>query len=53
MTFGKGTWAACRKHVQIDIGSVHKWCEGNAFKEDHAHGIRPLVTAPELLSRIN
>jgi hypothetical protein len=40
---------ACAK---IDIHSLDKWCEGNVFKEDHAHGIRQLVTAPELLSRI-
>lgn len=47
------TWSVRPSCAKIDIASLHKWCEGNVFKEDHAHGIRQLVTAPELLSQID
>lgn len=46
------TWAVrplCRK---LDIGSLHAWCESNVFKEDYGHGVRQLVTTPELLAVI-
>lgn len=46
------TWSvrpACQK---VHIGTLSKWCEGNVFKENHAHGVRQLVTAPELLAKI-
>ena len=46
------TWSVGPQCARIDINSLEKWCEGNVFKEDHAHGVRPLVTAPELLSKI-
>jgi hypothetical protein len=46
------TWSVRPTCARINIASLHKWCEGNAFKEDHAHGVRQLVTAPELLGRI-
>ena len=36
----------------LDINSVGKWCEGNVFNEDHAHGVRNLVMNPKLLSPI-
>lgn len=40
--------------AKLDIGSLHKWAsDGNVFKEDHSHGVRQLVTAPELLSPID
>jgi hypothetical protein len=32
---------------------MSKWCEGNAFKEDHAHGVRKLMTDVRLLAPIN
>ena len=35
--------------IQIDS---EKWSESNEFGEDHAHGVRKLVTAPKLLSNI-
>ncbi len=28
------------------------WCKGSVFEEDHAHGVRKLVTNPKLLSYI-
>jgi hypothetical protein len=46
------TWSVRPKVAKVDIGSVGNWCEGNAFEEDHAHGVRNLVTNPELLSPI-
>jgi len=39
--------------TKVDIGSLHKWAkEGNVFNESKSHGVRALVTAPELLSPI-
>lgn len=46
------TWSVRPKVAKVNIDSVGKWCEGNVFKEDHAHGVRNLVTNPELLSKI-
>ncbi len=46
------TWSVRPACAKISIDSLGKWCEGNVFKEDHAHGIRQLVTAPALLGRI-
>jgi hypothetical protein len=39
--------------AKLDINSLHKWAEeGNVFNESKSHGVRQLVTAPELLSPI-
>jgi hypothetical protein len=38
--------------MKVDIASLHCWAAHNAFQEHHAHGVRGLVTAPELLSQI-
>jgi len=46
------TWSVRPNCARVNISSLHHWCEGNVFKEDHAHGVRQLVTAPALLSRI-
>lgn len=46
------TWSVRPSCMKVDIGSLNKWCGGNVFEEDHAHGVRQLVTAPELLSKI-
>jgi Delta carbonic anhydrase len=46
------TWSVRPACAKISIDSLGKWCDGNAFKEDHAHGVRQLVTAPALLDRI-
>lgn len=46
------TWNVRPACAKIDINSLNKWCEKNVFEEDHAHGVRALVTAPELLSKI-
>ena len=47
------TWSVRPSCARVDISSLHKWAEqGNVFKEKKSHGVRQLVTAPELLSPI-
>ena len=46
------TWSVRPHCAKVDINSLGKWCEGNVFNEDHAHGVRKLVTNPDLLSEI-
>jgi len=46
------TWAVRPQCARLDINSLGEWCKGNVFKEDHAHGVRKLVTNPKLLSNI-
>jgi hypothetical protein len=46
------TWSVRPKCAKLDINSLGEWCEKNVFKEDHAHGVRKLVTNPKLLSII-
>lgn len=46
------TWSVRPHVIKVNIESVGEWCKGNVFKEDHAHGVRNLVTNPELLSKI-
>jgi Delta carbonic anhydrase len=49
----KVTWSVRPQCTKLDISSLHKWAEdGNVFNETHSHGVRQLVTAPELLSPI-
>lgn len=47
------SWSVRPKVAVVDINSVGEWCNDNVFKEDHAHGVRNLVTNPKLLSAIN
>jgi len=46
------TWSVRPMCAKLDINSIAKWCESNEFEEDHAHGVRKLVTEPALLSEI-
>jgi len=46
------TWSVRPKVAKLDLNSLAKWCESNEFAEDHAHGVRKLVTSPKLLSEI-
>ena len=46
------SWSVRPQCAKVDINSLAKWCQGNVFKEDHAHGVRKLVVNPKLLSRI-
>jgi hypothetical protein len=48
----QATWSVRPQCAKLDINSIGKWCENNAFEEDHAHGVRKLVTNPDLLSEI-
>lgn len=46
------TWSVRPQCAKVDINSVGKWCESNDFDERKAHGVRALVTHPDLLSTI-
>ncbi len=47
------TWSVRPNCAKIDVNSLYKWAkDGNVFKESHSHGVRQLVTAPELLAPI-
>jgi len=46
------SWSVRPQCTKLDINSVAKWCKNNVFNEDHAHGVRELVTDPRLLSEI-
>ncbi len=49
----KVTWSVRPQCARVDISSLHKWAaEGNVFNETKSHGVRQLVTAPELISPI-
>ena len=48
------TWNVRPQCAKLDINSLHRWAErGNVFNETGSHGVRQLVTAPELLSPID
>jgi len=46
------SWSVYPKVLKVNAESIGKWCAGNDFKEDHAHGVRNLIRDPELLSNI-
>lgn len=47
------TWSVRPQCQKIDVASLDAWAEsGNVFNETKSHGVRQLVTAPELLSEI-
>lgn len=48
----QGTWSVRPECSKLDINSLSEWCKGNVFEEDHAHGVRKVVTTPALLSEI-
>ena len=48
------TWSVRPQCQKLDIASLDAWGKsGNVFKEKKSHGVRQLVTAPELLAEIN
>lgn len=49
----KVNWSVRPSCAKVHIGSLEKFCANNVFNEDHAHGVRRLVTNPKLLSPIN
>ena len=46
------SWSVRPKVARVNVETVGKWCQGNVFDEDHAHGVRNIVKNPELLSEI-
>ncbi len=46
------TWSVRPKVLKVNAATVGQWCKGNAFKEDHAHGVRNLVVDEKLLSKM-
>lgn len=46
------SWSVRPRVAKVNIASVGKWCKGNIYQEDHAHGVRNLVKNPKLLSQI-
>lgn len=49
----KVTWNVRPMCKKVSAQSLHAWAEsGNVFNETKSHGVRQLVTAPELLSPI-
>lgn len=44
------SWSVRPKVAKVNIESVSNWCKGNTFNEDHAHGVRNLITNLDLLS---
>ena len=47
------TWNVSQACSPLKISSVGDWCaKENVFKEDHAHGVRPLVKDAKLLSAV-
>jgi hypothetical protein len=46
------SWSVRPKIAKVNIDSVGDWCKGNIYNEDHAHGVRNLVTNPDLISKI-
>ncbi|NCN41115.1 cadmium carbonic anhydrase [bacterium] len=46
------TWNVREQCATLDINTLNQWCKKNVFEEDHAHGVRKLVTNPALLDAI-
>lgn len=46
------SWSVRPKVKKVDIATVGQWCGANQFDETQAHGVRNLVTNPNLLSEI-
>ncbi len=47
------SWSVRPRVAKLSIASVDAWLKGNTFDEDHAHGVRNLVTNPDLISTID
>ena len=46
------SWSVRPEIKKITIGSLDRWLSGNRFEETAAHGVRNLVTNPDLISNI-
>ena len=47
------TWSVRPRVIKLDVESVGDWLADNPFEENHAHGVRNLVTDLDLLSAID
>lgn len=47
------TWDVKKTCDTLDIDDFSKWCGNNEYKDNHAHGVRELVTSEALLSNIS
>ncbi|MEE3078977.1 MAG: delta-class carbonic anhydrase [Bdellovibrionota bacterium] len=48
----QATWSVQPSCEKLDIKTVHQWCKNNRFNEKEAHGVRQIVTSPQLLDQI-
>ncbi len=46
------TWDVKTTCATLDIDSFAQWCSNNKYNDNHAHGVRELVTPEKLLSKI-
>jgi len=46
------SWSVRPQVAKVNISTVGTWFSDNIFNEDHAHGVRNLVTNVDLLSKI-
>jgi len=46
------SWSVRPRVMKVSAESIGQWCKGNAFKEDHGHGVRNLVVNEKLLSNM-
>jgi Delta carbonic anhydrase len=46
------TWSVRPACAKVSAASLNAWCAHNVFGEDHAHGVRQLVTSAESLAPI-
>ena len=46
------SWSVRPQVMKISISTVESWLADNVFDEDHAHGVRNLVTNPDLISTL-
>jgi hypothetical protein len=47
------TWDVKETCATLDIDDFSKWCSDNKYHDNHAHGVRELVTPESLLSTIS
>ena len=47
------TWEVKTTCDTLDIDDFSKWCSNNKYNDNHAHGVRELVTSDSLLSKIS
>lgn len=47
------TWDVKETCETLDIENFSAWCSNNKYNDNHAHGVRELVTSEDLLSKIS